>query len=159
MKLFFQQKFFSFLDAYDIYDESGAVIFSVKSEFTFGRLLKIYDANQKHVASLEKVVFSFPTTFKILIDSICIGEIKKEFTFFKPKFTLSVKGWTVDGDFLGWDYKIYNNGTPIASIQKELLRLTDTYTIDVYDDENILYALLIVLTIDAIKDDNSKHAN
>ena len=36
-------------------------------------------------------------------------------------------------------------------VLKELLHLTDTYVIDVYDDRNALAGLLIALAIDAEK--------
>ena len=37
----------------------------------------------------------------------------------------------------------------MASVGKELFRLTDTYAIDVTDPKDALYALMIVLSIDA----------
>ena len=39
----------------------------------------------------------------------------------------------------------------IASISKELFNWTDTYTIDVADPRDALMALMVVLTIDAVK--------
>ena len=43
------------------------------------------------------------------------------------------------------------SGYQIASISKELLRMTDTYVIDVRDSENVLEALMFVLAMDAEK--------
>ena len=43
------------------------------------------------------------------------------------------------------------SGYQIAKISKELLRMTDTYVIDVQDPENTLDALMFVLAIDAEK--------
>ncbi|MFR4683325.1 MAG: hypothetical protein ACLT9M_13450 [Anaerobutyricum hallii] len=49
-----------------------------------------------------------------------------------------------------WDYSILDqSGYQIAKISKELLRMTDTYVIDVQDPENTLDALMFVLAIDA----------
>ena len=51
-----------------------------------------------------------------------------------------------------WDYSILDrSGYQIAKISKELLRMTDTYVIDVQDPENALDALMFVLAIDAEK--------
>jgi len=51
-----------------------------------------------------------------------------------------------------WDYSILDrSGYQIAKISKELLRMTDTYVIDVHDPENTLDALMFVLAIDAEK--------
>ena len=50
------------------------------------------------------------------------------------------------------DYSILDqSGYQIAKISKELLRMTDTYVIDVQDPENTLDALMFVLAIDAEK--------
>ena len=49
-----------------------------------------------------------------------------------------------------WDYSILDrSGHQIAKISKELLRMTDTYVIDVQDSENPLDALMFVCAIDA----------
>lgn len=51
-----------------------------------------------------------------------------------------------------WDYSILDqSGYQIAKISKELLRMTDTYVIDIQDPENALDALMFVLAIDAEK--------
>lgn len=50
---------------------------------------------------------------------------------------------------MGWDYTITDGGEPVATIGKQLLRLTDTYVIDVIRPGNALYALMVVLSIDA----------
>lgn len=81
-----------------------------------------------------------------------MGEIKKEFTFFKPSFRLDCKGWQISGDFLGWDYRIEDaSGAEVAAISKEVLHWTDTYVIDVRAAQDALFALMIALAIDAAK--------
>jgi len=58
----------------------------------------------------------------------------------------------VEGDFLGWDYQIRNAaGQEVAVVSKELFNWTDTYSIDVYNPQDALYALMLVLAIDAEK--------
>ena len=58
----------------------------------------------------------------------------------------------MEGDFFEWDYHIINSrGDLIATVSKELFKLTDTYIIDVNDPEDALGALLLVLAIDAEK--------
>ena len=49
------------------------------------------------------------------------------------------------------DYSVYSGAEQIMYVSKELLHLTDTYVIDVYDDSNALAGLLIALAIDAEK--------
>ena len=81
-----------------------------------------------------------------------VGCINREFTFLKSKYNIDFNGWRVDGDFLGWDYRIINsNNVEIATISKELFNWTDTYSINVYDPQDALNAVMLVLAIDAEK--------
>ena len=43
MKLLFKQRAFSWFDSYDVYDEAGNTIFTVKGQFAWGKCLKIFD--------------------------------------------------------------------------------------------------------------------
>lgn len=52
MKLLFRQRFFSWFDSYDIYDENENTVYTVKGQLSWGHCLKIYD-----VAGRER----FPT--------------------------------------------------------------------------------------------------
>ena len=152
MKLLFKQRFFSWFDSYDIYDSTGRVVYSVKGELSWGHLLRIYDAYGREVGHIKQEVFTFMPKFYMYVGDECMGSICREFTFFTPKYNIDYKGWYVEGDWLEWDYSISNErGETVASISKELWQWTDTYTIDVYDPEDALYALMLVLAIDAEK--------
>ena len=57
MKLLFKQRFFSWFDSYDIYDEFGKVMFEVKGQLSWGKRLEIYDASGAHLGTLCQKVF------------------------------------------------------------------------------------------------------
>lgn len=40
MQLLFKQRLFSWFDSYDIYDESGNTVYTVKGKLSWGHLLK-----------------------------------------------------------------------------------------------------------------------
>ena len=81
-----------------------------------------------------------------------MGTITKDFTLFRPAFEIDCNNWQIQGDFMEWDYDILDKfGNSVASISKELFNWTDTYVIDVPDPDNALYALMVVLAIDAEK--------
>lgn len=53
---------------------------------------------------------------------------------------------------LEWDYSIIDNsGNNVAVISKEIFNFTDTYSIEVANDNDALYALMVTLAIDAEK--------
>ncbi len=89
---------------------------------------------------------------KLYIGERYVGEVRKEPALFRPAFALDFNGWRVQGSFSEWDYTIEDMaGRTVAAISKELLRWTDTYTIDVPDAGDALCALMAVLAIDAEK--------
>jgi len=152
MKLLFKQRFFSWLDSYDIYNEAGDTMYTVQGKLAWGHKLEISDSTGDHIATLKEEIFTFLPRFAIYIGDNYIGEIKKELTFFKPKFTLNCNGWTVNGDCMSWDYEVEDaSGKLIMSASKQLFNWTDTYTIDVENPANALISLMIVLAIDAAK--------
>ena len=75
--------------------------------------------------------------------------IEKKFTFFKPNYEINYNGWRVEGDFLGWNYDVYEECSAIIQIRKELLHWGDTYVIEYGNQEQELDALLLVIAIDA----------
>lgn len=152
MKLLFKQRFFSWFDSYDIYYEDGSVAYTVQGQLSWGHRLVVSDAAGNRVGELKERVFRFLPQFEVFIGGSCVGCIKKEFTFFKPQFTVDFNGWRVDGELFEWDYRVTDfNGSEVASISKELFRFTDTYVIDVYEPANALSVLILVLAIDAEK--------
>ncbi len=153
MKLLFKQKMFSWFDSYNIFDEQGSVVYTVKGQLSWGHCLKIFDSRGNEVGTVKEKVLTFLPKFEIYQGNQYIGSIKKEFTFFKPEFNIDFNGWHIEGDFFEWDYTILgrNCSTSIASVSKELFNWTDTYSINVYDPADALCALMLVLAIDAEK--------
>lgn len=152
MKLLFKQRFFSWLDSYDIYNEAGETVYTVKGQLAWGHCLKIFDANGYEVGMIKERIFAFLPKFEIYVGGACVGSIVKEFTFFKPRFHIDYNGWQVEGSFWEWDYDITDqNGAHVATVAKELFHWTDTYTIEVQNAQDALPALMLVLAIDAEK--------
>lgn len=152
MKLMFKQRLFSWLDSYDIYDEYGNTVYTASGKLAWGHKLEIYDHNDNYMATLKENLISFLPCFDIQMNGQTIGTIRKEFTFFTPSFSVNCKGWSVEGSFLEWDFRILSStGKMVALIEKQLFHLTDTYIIDVMEEQDNLLALMVVLAIDAAK--------
>ena len=152
MRLLFKQRFTFGLDAYDIYNEAGETAFTVRSRFAFGRKLEIYDRSDYHVGTLIGKVFTFLPTFEMYLGDNYVGSIQKKMTFFRPEFIIDCNGWQVRGNFWEWDYNIVDStGRAIATITKEPAWM-DTYVLDIYDDADALAVLMMVIAIDAEKD-------
>ena len=152
MKLLLKQRLFSWLDSYDVYNEEGQTVYTVKGQLAWGHCLKLYDAYGEEVGMVKERILTFLPKFEIYMKDRYVGCINKEFTLFRPSFHIDYNGWQVQGDWFEWDYRILNSsGSPVASISKELLNWTDTYVINVQEPQNALSALMLVLAIDAEK--------
>lgn len=154
MKLIFKQKILSWLDSYEVYDETENIVYTVKSELAWGKKLHVYGANGGYLGTVrEKLQFFSRPKFEIYIGHDYAGIISKRITFFKPELDIEYLGWYVEGDFTEWDYTVYSaDGNTIATISKELWKFSDTYTIDVANPDFALNVLMLVIAIDAEKD-------
>ena len=152
MKLLFKQRLFSWFDSYDIYDEDGNTVYTVKGQLAWGHCLKIFDAYDREIGTVKQRLFTLLPAFDLYLGDRLIGCIQKEFSFFTPRYNIDCNGWQVEGNFFEWDYNIYApGGLQIATVSKQLWNWTDTYIIDVQDSADSLCALMLVLAIDAEK--------
>ncbi len=152
LKLLFKQRLFSWFDSYNVYDTNGDVVYTIKGQLAWGHCFKIFDANGNYLATVKQRILTFLSRYDLYMGDKQFGCITKEFTFFRPKFNIDFNGWRVEGNFWEWDYDIVtHDGAHVATVSKEVFNLTDTYTIDVERMDDALYALMLVVAIDAEK--------
>ena len=152
MRLLFKQRFFSWFDSYDIYDENGNTVFTVEGKLAWGHRLHILNAAGEHIGTVRERVLTFRPLFELYERDERIGEIRTDCTFFRPRFTISGSDWSVEGRIMEWDYRLESASRGrVATITKELFHWTDTYVIDTLDSADALRALMVVLAIDAEK--------
>lgn len=152
MKMLFKQRFFSWFDSYDIYDESGRTLFSVEGRFSWGHCLHILNAAGEHIGTVQERVLTFLPQFELYAYGEYLGCLRKEFTLFAPRFTIDCSDWEIEGSWTEWDYSVVSPSQGmVASIGKELFQWTDTYVLDVPDPDNALCVLMLALAIDAEK--------
>lgn len=150
MRLLIKQRVFSWTDTYDVYDENGGVKYFVKAEFlSLGHRLHVYDASGREVGLIKEKLWTFLPVFEIDVDGVTRGKIEKQFTLFKPKYEIDFNGWRAEGDFMGWEYDVYDGCSVAVHITKELFRWGDTYVIDFGNPADERMALLLVIAIDA----------
>lgn len=150
MRLIFKQRLFSWFDSYDIFDENGSPIFSVAGRLSWGHRLEISDAAGSYLGMVKEELFHFLPCFQLWNAECCIGNVRREFSFFHPVYHLDYQGWRVEGDFMAWDYDVTDaSGRAVAHLSKELFHLTDTYVLEIAEAQDALLVLMIALAIDA----------
>lgn len=151
MQLLIKQRVFSWTDSYDVYDENGDARYFVQAEFlTLGHQIHVYEkATGREVGSIHQRLLTFLPAFDIVVDGQEQGCVSKEFSLFTPKYHVDFRGWEVEGDFLGWDYQVYQGDLEVMSISKEWLTWGDTYVLNFTNPAYEMPGLLLVLAIDA----------
>ncbi len=152
MKLIFKQRLFSWFDSYDIYYEDGSRAYTVQGQLAWGHCLKIFNSQGTELGTVKEKVFTWLPQFELYLGDRYAGRITKEFSLLRPRFNIDCNGWSVEGDWLEWDYSIRGrDGREIAAVSKEVLNWTDTYVLDIADPQDALPVLMLVLAIDAEK--------
>lgn len=151
MKLLIRQRMFSWTDSYDVYDETGAARYEVRAEFlTLGHQIHVYDkVSRREVGAIHQRLLTFLPRFDIVIGGRVLGTVSKELSLLRPRYSVDFRGWQVEGDFLGWDYRVRSGGINVMTITKEIFNFTDTYVLNFFDPANELPGLLLVIAIDA----------
>lgn len=94
----------------------------------------------------------FPTllpAFDIEVNGQECGSIQRMFSFLKPRYEIDYNGWRCEGDFLNWDYDVYEACSVAAHISKIPFHWGDTYELNVMDPKDEIMALMLVIAIDA----------
>ena len=152
VKLLFKQRL-NWRIQYDVYDEEGKVAFFVQSEVSTARIFHIYDGQGRDVGFIRHKVLTLPATYEMFVGGQYVGCITKEAMAIPVRFSMDCKGWRVEGKHLEFEYSIFNSaGHVVATISKELFKTTDSYWINVANPDDALYALMLVLAIDANKE-------
>lgn len=107
MRLFIRQRFFSWTDSFDITDEEGYAVYSVRADLlALSHVLRVFDVEEQEIGLVREKLFHFLPTFEVELDGDLVAVIRKEFSFLHPSYRIDCEGWSVEGDLFGWDYQI-----------------------------------------------------
>ena len=160
MKLYIREKVFSWGDKFTVKDQYGNDKYLVQGEvFSFGKKLHVYDMTGREVAFIKQELWSFLPKYYVFCNGNQVAEIRKEFTFLFPKYSIAGLGWEISGSFWEHNYEIVKSGTSIVSIRKDWMSWGDSYELDIANPADELVALAVVLTIDCVNEANSNNSN
>ena len=151
MDLYIKERVFTWGDKFDVCDQNGTPKYYVEGEvFSWGKKLHVYDRFDREVAFIKQEVFTWMPTYKVYVNQREVAQIRREFSFFHPRYCVDGLGWDVEGSFWEHEYRITKNGRNIVSIEKEWMTWGDTYELSIADDADEIVALAVVLTIDCV---------
>lgn len=163
MKLYISNKFFSLRGNSYVRDENSNEIFKVKGKFfSFTNKKFIKDLNDKTIYMVRNKFFRFFLNSAYIYDgdNNKILKITRKFSF---KSNYKITGYTsdfrIDGDFWGWDFKIYKANELIGSITRRIDVFKDSFLLECNDEKDAALLVAFVIAIDNIVDNNQDSAN
>jgi uncharacterized protein YxjI len=162
MRFVMNQKFLSWGDDYVIKDADGHDVYHVDGKvMTIGDKLSLQDLSGRELAFISQRLLAWRSTYNITVRGQLMATVSKNlFTLFKCRFQVDVPGpddLEAEGDFFDHEYSFYRHGSPVASVSKRWLSWTDTYGIDISDDEDPILLLASAIVIDQICHDGKEH--
>ena len=151
MQLYIKERVFTWGDQFDVRDRNGEPKYHVSGEvFSWGKKLHVYNRYNQEVAFIKQELFTWMPCYKVFVGGNEIAQIRREFSFFRPKYRVDGLNWDVDGSFWEHSYTVSKNGRPVVSIEKEWMTWGDSYQLTIADDADEIVALAVVLTIDCV---------
>lgn len=81
--------------------------------------------------------------------------IKKEFSFFKARYTIDSADIEVHGNWWDMDFQVLQHGVVIGEVNKEWFTWGDSYKIQILNEEMEAIMIAFVVAIDCVKADQA----
>ncbi|MDF2591575.1 MAG: hypothetical protein K0S75_1041 [Clostridia bacterium] len=161
MRYLIRQKVFSFGDNFTIKDEFEQDRYIVRGKvLSFGDKLRLEDLNGNELFYIEQKLFRFLPEYNIYAGGQQMATVKKELSFFTPKFVInSVYGsYDMQGNMFGYDFQIYKDGRMVAAISKKWFAFSDSYGVEIENGEDQAFLLALAIVIDQVLHDDKNNS-
>lgn len=151
MKFYVSEKVFSLHNKFYVKDEKNEDVYEIASKFfSFGDKTAINDRCGNRIVYIEQRLFHITPCYNVYIRDEFVFKITKKFQLFKNDYVLS-NGYRVEGDFLRFDFIIYNEKNyQIGNIKRDPFSRWDEYEINIddIDKKEIILAIVVAIVND-----------
>ncbi len=154
MKVIIKNNLFSLTGSSSVKDENGEDVFYVKGRFLSPTHVKwVCDKDKNKLFKVRNKWFNFIHQRAYVYEGKTkIASVKHPFLSVK-KFVL--EGYKdeimINGDFFSLQSTITRNGTPVGTINRKFLNLTDTYALEA-EEKDMPLMIALIIAIDNIVD-------
>lgn len=156
MILKLKQKLFTlFRQQYEIKDIDENLAFYIKPLFSFFPKFEIHDKDQNLVYIVKQKPFRIFKKYVILnSNKELLFSVKQKFSPFVPKAKITNaikdKKLFISGNILAHEFEVCENDEVKARVSKKYISLTDSYTLEIFDEENAGLYVAMAMIYDAI---------
>ncbi|MFC7687781.1 LURP-one-related/scramblase family protein [Ureibacillus sp. GCM10028918] len=155
-QLYIKQKVFSLSGKFTVKDQQENDVYYVEGSFMqIPKTFSIMNTTRDEVALITKKVFSFLPIFFVEVNGKEAITIKKEFSFFKPRYTIDAAGIEVQGNWWDMDFQILQHGEIVGTVSKKWFTWGDSYEVQILDDAMEAVIIALVVAIDCVKADQA----
>ncbi|SHG61989.1 LURP-one-related/scramblase family protein [Ornithinibacillus halophilus] len=158
-QLFIKQKVFSIGEKFTVKDQDENDAYYVEGSFLkFPKTFSIMDTTGNEIAKITKKILSFLPKFFVEVNGQEVLTIKKEFSFFKARYSIDAAGIEVNGNWWDMNFEVVQHGEVVGSVNKEWFSWGDSYKLEIINEDMEEVMLALVVAIDCVKDDESNAA-
>jgi uncharacterized protein YxjI len=154
MRYIMKHKVFSFGGDSMIKDEHGQDTYLVDgAAISIGRRLTIKDLHGHELATIHQELITLTPTFEIQVKSGASAKVSMKLLSLTDRLKIDVPGpddMEARGNLFHREYDILRGNRAVAHISKRWITLTDSYGIEIADDEDQLLLLACAVVIDEI---------
>lgn len=156
MRYYLREKLFSIGGDAMIQDQHNRDLYLVDGKaISLGRRLEIKDRKGKLLATIQQAVISLTPTFEIHNHAGTSARVSMKLLSLRDRLKIDVPGsddLEAVGDLFHHEYTIYRRGRAVAQVSKRWLTITDSYGVEVDEDEDQILILASAVVIDEILD-------
>lgn len=162
MRYIIDERIFSIGNKFDIRTESGDVAYEVIGRvFSLGKKLELVNLRTGNELSIQQKLLKILREYRILRGEEELALIRQTLSFFRPKYNIeSIYGdYSIEGDFIAYDFNINKDSRSVARISKKFFALRDSYSVDIEPGEDPDFILALVIVLDQIHHDGGSGSN
>lgn len=152
MRLLINQKYFSFRNRFTINYENGQPAYDVEGKLiSLHRKFYVLEPNGREIFMVRQRLFHLFPHLDIMQNDNVIARFISKFSIFVKRAVIKSEVFgdlKIKGSVLAWSFDILDaNGNQVAEISKKILKIRDTYTVDIFDSryQDIIAAIAVII--------------
>lgn len=155
MRLLINQKYFSLRHRFTITYENGQPAYAVE-----GKLISLFKKFQvlepcgREIFLVRQRLLHLLPHLDIMQNDNVVARYKSKFSLFVKRAVIKSEAFgdlRIKGSVFAWSFNFFDaSGNQVAEISKKILKIRDTYTVDIYDSRYQDIVAVAAIIIDSI---------
>lgn len=155
-QLYMKQKVFSLSGRFTVKDQQENDVYVVEGGFMkVPKTFTILNTERDIIAVITKKMFSFLPKFLVEVGGQEVLTIKKEFTFFKAKYSIDLCWNRSTRELVGYEFPSAAKRRSDRPGKEGMVYLGDSYKVDILKEEMEPVMIALVVAIDCVKADEA----